>query len=133
MLSTAVTLGGGLGGLVAAKAEVSEGYVVALGAVDRDCGYGREGYAWRVGGGAAAAGHTGSTNRRRHWHWHYCFSAAPSREAPYALRFRYHWTLWPALRALSGWVDSFTRFALAYAARDKPVWSAPSPITDKTS
>ena len=25
----------------------------------------------------------------------------------------------------------FTRFALAYAAREKPVWSMPSPITDK--
>ena len=63
-LLTAATLGG-LGGLVAAEAEVSEGYIVAFGAVDRDCGWCMndiEGYAWRVGGAAAeaAAGHTGN-------------------------------------------------------------------------
>lgn len=48
-----MTLGGGLGGLVAAEAEVSEGYAVAFGAGDRVCGYCIEGYAWRVDGCAA--------------------------------------------------------------------------------
>lgn len=50
-----MTLEGGLGGLVAAEAEVSEGYAVAFGAVDRVCGYCIEGYAWRAGG--EAVGH----------------------------------------------------------------------------
>lgn len=116
MLSTAVTLGGGLGGLVAAEAEVSEGYVVAVafGAVDRDCGYGsgRGGYAWRVGGGAAVqqqgirAARIGGIGIIAS-----LLLLRGRRHTLYALRFRYarpstalDWTLWPALRALAGWI-----------------------------
>lgn len=47
----------------------------------------------------------------QHWHWHYCFSLFPTREAPFALRFRYA-TLtldpggWPCEPCL-GWVALF--------------------------
>lgn len=80
--------------------------------------------------GGAAAGHTGSANRR---HWHYCFSAARSREAPDQGTLYAFVTRDPRLDldpvaglASPGWlagrvgsrVHGFTRSALAYAAHD---------------
>ena len=98
---------------MAAEAEVSEGCVVAFGAVEGDyCRYGAaEWHAWREGDSAEAAGHRAAL----------ALLLLCRRRTP--LRFRYatlDWTLW------ASWVDSLDELWLMPRTLQARLEHAPS-------
>lgn len=99
-----MTLGGGLGGLVAAEAEVSEGYAVAFGAVGWICRYGMEEYAWRVG--CEAVGHAIPAALMGGGIGIIASLLFPTREAPSLYAFRYATLSLDPVAGLARWRPS---------------------------